>query len=44
MENKHYGYADDATFVAVVPTPAERVAVTESMNSYLSRVSVWCDL
>ena len=44
MENKLHGYADDSTLVAVVPSPAERVAVTESMNRDLNRVSVWCDL
>ena len=27
-----------------VPSPAERVAVSESMNRYLNRVSVWCNL
>ena len=31
VENKLYGYADDSTLVAVVPSPAERVAVSESM-------------
>ena len=41
VENKLYGYADDSTLVAVVPSPAERVAVTESMNRDLDRVSVW---
>ena len=44
VENKLYGYADDSTLVAVAPSPAERVAVTESMNRDLNRVSVWCDL
>ena len=44
MENKFYGYADDSTLVAVVPSPGERVAVSESMNRDLNRVSVWCDL
>ena len=44
VQNKFYGYADDATLVAVVPSPAERVAVTESLNRDLNRVSVWCDL
>ena len=44
LENKLYGYADDSTLVAVVPSPAERVAVTESMNRDLNRVSLWCDL
>ena len=44
VENKLYGCADDSTFIAVVPSPAERVAVTESLNRDLKRVSVWCDL
>ena len=44
MENKLYGYADDSTLVAVVPSPGERVAVSESMNRDLNRVSVWCNL
>ena len=44
VENKLYGYADDSTLVAVVPSPGERVAVSESMNRDLNRVSVWCDL
>ena len=42
--NKLYGYADDSTLVAVVPSPTERVAVSESMNRDLNRVSVWYDL
>ena len=41
VKNKLYGYADDSTLVAVVPSPAERVAVTESMNRDLNRVMVW---
>ena len=44
VENKLYGYADDSTLVAVVPSPGERVTVSESMNRDLNRVSVWCDL
>ena len=44
VENKLYGYADDFTLVAVVPSPRERVAVSESMNRDLNWVSVWCDL
>ena len=43
-ENKFYGYADDTILVAVVPSPGERVAVTESMNRDQNRVSVWCNL
>ena len=44
VENKFYGYADDSTLVAVVPPSGERVAVSESMNPDLNRVSVWCNL
>ena len=44
VENKLYGYADDSTLVAVVPSPGERVSVSESMNRDLNRVSVWCNL
>ena len=40
VENKLYGYADDSTLVAVVPSPGERVAVSESMKCDLNRVSV----
>ena len=36
VENKLYGYADNSTLVAV-----ERVAVSESINRDLNRVSVW---
>ena len=44
VENKLYGYADDSTLVAVMPSSTEKVAVTESMNRDLNTVSVWCDL
>ena len=44
VENKLYGYVDDSTLVAVVPSPGERVAVSESMNCDLNGVSVWCNL
>ena len=44
MENKLYGYTDNFTLVAVVPFPGDRVAVSESMNRDLNRVSVWCNL
>ena len=43
VENKLYGYADDSTLVAVVPSPAEIMVVTESMNRDLNRVIVWYD-
>ena len=44
MENTLYAYADDYTLVAVVPSPTQRLAVTESMNHDLNMVRVWCDL
>ena len=44
VENKLYGYSDDSTLVAVVPSPGESVAVSESMNRDLNRVSAWCNL
>ena len=44
VENKLYGYADNSTLVAVVPSPGERVVVSESMNRVLNMVSVWCGL
>ena len=33
VENKLYGYADDSTLVAVVPSPGERVAVSSVYES-----------
>ena len=44
FSTKLYGFADDSTLVAVVPSPGERVAVSESMNRDLNRVSVRCNL
>ena len=44
VENKLYGYADNSTLVAFVPFLGERVAVSESMNRDLNRVSVWFNL
>ena len=44
LENKLIGYADDSTFIAVMPSPAVRVAVAESLISDLGRDSEWCDL
>ena len=41
VENKFHCYTDGSTLVAVVPSPAERVAITEFMNRELNRVSVW---
>ena len=44
MENKLFRYADDSTLVAVVPSPGERVAVTEFLNRDLNRVCMRCYL
>ena len=44
LENKLIDYADDSTFMAVVPSPGVRVAVAESLIRDLGRVSEWCDL
>ena len=44
LENTLIGYADDATLMAVVPSPGVRVAVAESLIRDLGRVSEWCDL
>ena len=38
VENKLYGYADDSTLVASVPSPGEWVAVSESLNRDLNSV------
>ena len=43
LENKLFGYADESTFIAVVPCPGVRVVVAESLNRDLNRVSEWCD-
>ena len=44
VEIKLFGYADDSTLLAVVPSPGERAAFSESMNRDLNSVSVWCIL
>ena len=44
VENRLYGYADDSTLVALLPSPGEKVAVSDSLHRVLNRVSVWCDL
>ena len=44
LENKLFCYADDSTLVAVLPSPGERAAVSESVNRDLNRVRVWCNL
>ena len=44
VKNKLHGYAEDSILVAVVPSPDEREAISESMNREQNRVSVWCNL
>ena len=44
LQNKLIGYADDSTLMAVMPSPAVRVAVSESLIRDLGRVSERCDL
>lgn len=42
LENELVAYADDATLVAVVPSPDQRCSVTESLNRDLAKISEWC--
>ena len=44
LENKLISYADDSTFMAIVPSPGVIVTVAESLIRDLGRVSEWCDL
>ena len=44
LENNLIGYADDSTFMAVVPSPGVRVTVAGSPIRDLGMVSEWCDL
>ena len=39
LENKLIGHADDSSLMAAVPSPGVRVAVAESLNRGLGRVS-----
>ena len=42
LENMLVSYADDATLLAVVPSPAARLDVTDSLNRDLAKISSWC--
>ena len=44
LENQLTAYADDATLIAVIPSPDERQLVSESMNRDLSKINDWCKL
>ena len=38
-----YAYADDPTLLAVVRKPADRPAVSASLNRDLTRIQEWCN-
>ena len=42
LENLLVSYADDATLLAVVPSPDARVGVCNSLNRDLAKISSWC--
>ena len=42
LENQLIAYADDATLLAVIPSPDERRMVSESLNRDLARINNWC--
>ena len=42
LENLLVSYADDATLLAVVPSPAMRTEVSDSLNRDLLKISSWC--
>ena len=44
LENKLIAYADDATLLAVVPSPCLRNTVADSLNRDLTRIYEWCKL
>ena len=44
IENMLVAYADDATLLAVVPSPNMRSVISESLNRDLAKISEWCRL
>ena len=42
LENILVSYADDATLLAVVTSPAARLDVSDSLNRDLAKISSWC--
>ena len=44
LENQLVAYADDATLLAVIPSPDERQLVSDSLNRDLTKISEWCRL
>ena len=44
LENQLISYADDATLIAVIPTPGQRQLVSDSLNRDLAKINDWCKL
>ena len=44
LENQLVAYADDATLIAVIPSPHHRHLVSESLNRDLAKIYDWCSL
>ena len=44
LENQLVAYADDATLIAVIPSPHHRHLVSESLNRNLATIYDWCSL
>ena len=44
LENMLVSYADDATLLALIPSPNVSSDVTESLDRDLSKISTWCNL
>ena len=44
LENMLVAYADDATLLAVVPSPDMRSVISDSLNRDLAKISEWCKL
>ena len=42
VDNNFIAYADDSTLVDVVPSPADRVSVSASLNRDLEKIGNWC--
>ena len=44
LENMFVPYADDATLLAVVPSPDMRSVISDSLNRDLAKIREWCKL
>ena len=43
IENRLFAYADDSTLLAGVHKPADRPAVSASLNMDMARIQEWCN-